>query len=159
MVQIGIYFVVTVSRYLFVGEIEFFAVKVYMILKDFLWASKSMSGGERNREGRMGKRPFSHSSLPFLTAATFWNCTSLFRQKSFCAFQRMVQLEASLMDKGITLSSPRALLQVTESLSSFRPLIILNFISVCVCSKVLNWLNVILKEKEIDVKARSNAEN
>ena len=69
----------------------------------------------------------------------------------------MVQLEANLTDKGITLASPRALLQVTESLSSFRPLIILNFISVC--SKVLNWLNVILKEKEIDVKARSNAEN
>ena len=141
------------------GAIQFLVVKVFMILEDFLWASKSMSGGERNREGRMGKRPFSHSSLAFLTAATFWNCTFLFRQKSFCAFQRMVQLEASLMDKGITLSSPRALLQVTESLSSFRPLIILNFISVCVCSKVLNWLNVILKEKEIDVKARSNAEN
>ena len=144
------------------GEIEFFAVKVYMILKDFLWASKSMSGGERNREGRMGKRPFSHSSLPFLTAATFWNCTFLFGKKVFALFipfQRMVQLEANLTDKGITLSSPRALLQVTESLSSFRPLIILNFISVCVCSKVLNWLNVILKEKEIDVKARSNAEN
>ena len=139
------------------GAIEFLVVKVFMILEDFLWASKSMSGGERNREGRMGKRPFSHSSLPFLTAATFWNCTSLFRQKSFCAFQRMVQLEASLMDKGITLSSPRALLQVTESLSSFRPLIILNFISVC--SKVLNWLNVILKEKKIEVKAKSSIEH
>ena len=68
----------------------------------------------------------------------------------------MVQLEANLMDKDITLASPRALLQVTESLSSFRPLIILNFISVCVCSKVLNWLNVILKEKKIELKARSN---
>ena len=68
----------------------------------------------------------------------------------------MVQLEANLTDKGITLASPHALLQVTESLSSFRPLIILNFISVCVCSKVLNWLNVILKEKKIEVKARSN---
>ena len=69
----------------------------------------------------------------------------------------MVQLEANLTDKGITLASPRALLQVTESLSSFRPLIILNFISVC--SKVLNWLNVILKEKKIEVKARSNIEH
>lgn len=143
------------------GEIEFLTVKVFMILEDFLWASKSMSGGERNREGRMGKRPFSHSSLAFLTAATFWNCTFLFTQKSFFSlfipFQRMVQLEANLTDKGITLASPRALLQVTESLSSFRPLIILNFISVC--SKVLNWLNVILKEKKIEVKARSNIDH
>ena len=65
-----------------------------------------------------------------------------------------MQLEANLTDKGITLASPRALLQVTESLSSFRPLIILNFISVC--SKVLNWLNVILKEEKIEVKSRSN---
>ena len=70
-----------------------------------------------------------------------------------------MQLEANLTDKGITLSSPRALLQVTESLSSFRPLIILNFISICVCSKVLNWLNVILKKTKIEVKARSNIEH